>query len=221
MALSENTIRSSPKPRIETLSDLIFGLALSIGALSLLSKPPSNPAEIGSDIIQFGFSFLILIFVWMRYTSIMSVLPMETRATLFLNVVMLFLVSIEPYLFYLVSLFQHAAQSQLIDYASVIYALDMTGLMAILAFFTHELTIEEKKLIPPELLSQHKSSRNILFISAALFFLTAFPQFWSWKIQDMPIRFYLWFVPIVISWIRRAYETPPKANQTPDTRGSV
>jgi zinc transporter ZupT len=29
----------SPKTRIESLTDLIFGLALSIGSVSLLSKP--------------------------------------------------------------------------------------------------------------------------------------------------------------------------------------
>src|SRR5438876_2647088 len=88
-----------PRPRIQSLSDLIFGLALSIGALNLIaSKPPDTPALLG-NIATFGFSFLVLIFVWFRYTEIMSVLPVETTRTRALNTVMLFFVAIEPYLF--------------------------------------------------------------------------------------------------------------------------
>jgi len=199
--LPENV--THPRPRIETLSDLIFGLALSIGALSLLSKPPSTPGEVRSDIFAFAFSFLILIYVWMSYTRIMSVLPLETRATIFLNILMLFLVVIEPYLFYLVTLFGHVYEYLLVDYASVIYSLDMGGLMAILAFFNHELSVEEKRLIPQELLPRHKRARNVLFVSAGLFFLTALPQFWSWQIDGVPLRFYLWFSPLAVSWISR------------------
>jgi len=196
----------------------VFGLALSIGALSLLSKPPSTPAEIRSDILGFAFSFLILIFVWMSYTRIMSVLPLETSATLLLNVVMLFLVVIEPYLFYLVSLFGHVTDYPLVDYASVIYALDMGGLMAILAFFTHQLTVEEKDLIPRRSLPRHKRARNVLFASAALFLLTTLPQFWSWQIDGVPVRFYFWFSPLVVSWISRGlggdHDTPESPERT-------
>jgi hypothetical protein len=42
----------------------------------------------------------------------------------------------------------------------LLYGLDMTGLMAILAFFTHELAIEEKKLIAVELLEPYKKSET-------------------------------------------------------------
>lgn len=197
-------MRSSPRPRIESLSDLIFGLALSLSAYSLLSRPPTTLTEVTSDIIAFTFSFLILIFVWIRYTSIMSVLPIENRTTNFLNVVMLFLVSLAPYLFNLVSLFGHATETEVVEYASLLYALDMAALMAILAFFTHELAIEEKKLIAPELLEPYKKVRNSMLISASLFLLTMFPQLWSLKIQDIPLRFYLWFMPLVFFWFGRA-----------------
>lgn len=213
-ALPKNSERSSPRPRIETLSDLVFGLALSIGALSLFSTRPSNTIEVLSDIIGFAFSFLILIFVWMRYTTIMSVLPIETGTTMFLNTVMLFLVSLEPYLFNLISLFGHITNSELVNNASILYALDMAGLMTVLAFFTHELTIEEKNLVPPESLSKYKGIRNSMFIWAGLFLITVLPQFWSWRVQDIPLRFYLWFVPLAAYWLIRTHESPPKPNQT-------
>jgi len=50
-----------PKTRIESLTDLIFGLALSIGTVFLLSKPPLSPTDVITYLLEFGFSFLILI----------------------------------------------------------------------------------------------------------------------------------------------------------------
>ena len=206
--MSQNTEQSNPKPRIESLSDLIFGLALSIGALSLISKPPGSPAEIRSDIIGFTVSFVILISVWLRYTSIMSVLPMETTTTILLNVVLLFLVSIEPYFFDLLNIGPNPIQSQLVnlEYASVLFALDIAGLMAIMAFFTHILTVEEKKLVSIKLIRKYRLVRNSLFLAAGLFLLSALPQFWAWKIQGTAFRFYFWLVPLGIFWIRRFLE---------------
>jgi uncharacterized membrane protein len=206
--LSQNREQSTPKPRIESLSDLIFGLALSIGALSLISKPPANPAEIRSDIIGFTISFVILISVWLRYTSIMSVLPMETPATVFLNVALLFLVSIEPYFFDLLNPGLNPTQSQLanLEYASVLFALDIAGLMAIMALFTHILTVEEKRLVSQELIGKYKLLRNSFFLAATLFLLSALPQFWTWTIKGTHFRFIFWLVPIGIFWIRRILE---------------
>ncbi len=195
-----------PRPRIEGLSDLIFGLALSIGALSLLAKPPSNAYEVGADILGFGFSFLILISVWIRYTSIMSVLPIETSVTHALNIILMFLVSLEPYLFNLVSQYGHVVDNSLVDSSSMLFAIDMGGLMVIMAFFMHQLTMEERKLIPPRLMSSYKRSRNTLFLSSVFFFITILPLFWTIKIEQTPLRFYFWAIPLIIVWARRLSE---------------
>lgn len=204
-----------PRPRIEDMSDLIFGLALSVGALSLLGNPPQNPVEIRSDIITFGFSFLILISIWIRYTGIMSVLPIETSTIVALNVTMLFLVSVEPYLFYLISHYGHLVQPALLDYASTLFALDLGGLMAILAFFAHSLVLEEKQLISQDLMSTYKRLRNYLFLTATLFLLTALPEFWSWSVEGLPIRFYIWYAVLPISWIRSLSPSPPGTKRRP------
>jgi len=203
VSLSEHKTAAISRPRIENLSDLVFGLALSISALSLLSKPPTTPAEFQGDLLTFAFSFLILISVWASYTRVMSVLPIETGTTIVLNYLMLLLVALEPYLLYLVNQFGDITQNQLVNDASMVYALDMGGLMAILAFFHHALSVEERGLIPQQLMGQHKHARNMFFISAGLFFLTILPQFWSWHIGNMPMRFYLWFVPLIIAYISR------------------
>ncbi len=180
----------------------IFGLAVAIGTLSLITRIPNKPFGMLIDIAEFGFSFLILISVWLAYWNITSVLPMENGTIVILNVALLFLVSIEPYLFYLNITFDLVAHELLLNYASMLYALDMTGLMMILALFTHQLAREEKRLVPKESLTRYKRVRNTLFISAALFIITILPIFWTFKLWDLPLRFYFWFIPLILSSVR-------------------
>ncbi len=140
----------------------------------------------------------------------MSILPIEDNIIVTLNLALLFLVSIEPYLFYLNITFDILAHELLLNYASTLYALDMAGLMLILALFTHQLAREEKGLVPKEALTQYKRVRDVLFISGALFAITILPFFWAFKIQGLPIRFYLWSLPLVLSSVRRVSEDQSK-----------
>src|SRR5260370_2575819 len=48
-----------PRPRIESLTDLVFGLALSIGAIGLISNRPKNPAILLASIPGLAFTFRI------------------------------------------------------------------------------------------------------------------------------------------------------------------
>lgn len=201
-------IRSTiPKPRIETLSDLVFGLALSISAFSLAWQPPSIINDIIIDMVSFGLSFLILISVWIRYTAIMSVLPVETNTAFFLNIILLLLVAIELYALNLIGLIGHFKESTIGHIASVIYALDMGGLMVVIAAFSHILSVEEKQLVPPLLAEKYKQIRNILLISAALFFITILPDFWVYTIADRLMGFLFWFIPLTISRIKMEWKT--------------
>ncbi len=201
-----------PKTRIESLTDLIFGLALSIGSVSLLSKPPSSPADVITDLAGFGFSFLILISIWIRYTNIMSVLPVETSGTMYLNVVLLFLVSIEPYLLslLLIGSFQVSGVAVLI-LVSEAYALDLAGLTSIMGLLAHQLTIEERKLVKPELMSQYRRTRNVQFLAAFLFAVSALPPFWSWEILGTRARFLFWYATLVVLWMSRLSSKSRKA----------
>jgi hypothetical protein len=181
---------------------MLFGLAVAISAIPLLLRLPVRPFGIVIDVVEFGFSFLILISVWLGYWSVMSILPMEDRTIVALNIGLIFLVSIEPYLFYLNITFDLLAHEQLLNTASICYALDMTGLMLILALFTHQLAIEERGLVPKESMVRYKRLRDILFISAVLFGVTVLPAFWTIKFYGQPIRFYFWFIPLVVSSAR-------------------
>lgn len=180
----------------------IFGLAVAIGTLSLITRLPAKPFGMVIDIAEFGFSFLILISVWLAYWNIMSVLPLEDNAIIILNIALLFLVAIEPYLFYLNITFDLIAHELLLDYASILYALDMTGLVTVIALFTDQLAREEKGLVPKESMARYKRVRNTLFVSAVLFLVTVLPIFWSTKLWGLPIRFYFWFIPLLLSSIR-------------------
>ena len=181
---------------------MLFGLAVAISAIPLLLRLPARPFGIVIDVAEFGFSFLILVSVWLGYWNVMSVLPMEDLTVVALNIALLFLVSIEPYLFYLSITFDLGAHELLLNAASVGYALDLTGLMAILALFTQQLAKEERGLVPKESIAMYKRARNILFISAALFAITILPPFWTTKLSGQPIRFYFWFIPLIVSSAR-------------------
>lgn len=128
---------------------------------------------------------------------------------------MLFLVSLEPHLFNLVTLFGHASETEVVEYASLLYATDMAALVVILAFFIHELAIEEKQLIAAELMEPYRKVRNSMLMSVVLFMLAVAPQFWSWRIQTVPLRFYLWLIPIALLWIGRLPEGLPRHDQKP------
>lgn len=200
--MSETATR--PKARIESLSDIVFGLALSIGALSLVGTAPKNATGLFYDIFTFGFSFLILISVWIRYTRIMSALPVENRRTMGLNIVLLFCVSIEPYLFRFLDL-SSTANDPLADPGSAAYAVDLGAIMLILGFFTFLLADEEKRLIPDRMIRSFRAQSYVQMLSGVIFFVTAFPIFYEISLYGSPLRFDVWFIPLIAVWIRRSW----------------
>jgi uncharacterized membrane protein len=201
----------SPRPHIQTLSDLIFGLALSIGAITLIGRQPTNAQEVFVALGQYGFSFLVLVGVWRSYSTIMSVLPVETGRLINLNVILLFLVSIEPYLYYQVLVFTNEDWNGV----STAFALDLGLMFLILASFSHSLTDEEKKLIPDNLLRRFRINRDLQLLTSALFLLSIAPVFYTTMAfsipveggsRNMPLRVVMWILPLLLSWIRHPLE---------------
>jgi uncharacterized membrane protein len=199
---NESDTPARPKPRIESLSDMIFGLALSVGAITLVGNPPSTASELLADIAAFAFSFMILINVWMHYTKIMSALPLENRWTISLNSLLLFVVSIEPFLFNLLIHTSSSSPSDFENVLSIAYACDLGALNLVLGFFTRALADEQKKLIPADLLKEFRNQAYVFYFIGALFVASSFvplsiPGFF------LPLRFDFWFVPFLISGVRR------------------
>jgi len=200
--------RGLPHDRVVALSDLVFGLALSIGAIVLVTQTaPTTSDEVISSLVEFGFSFLVLIRVWTRYTTIMADLPVDTPSTRNLNLFLLFLVSVEPYLFYLLygSLGRHPSILLNPDFTTGIYSLDLAGLFAILGFMTYLLAQEEKTRHFPELVRRFQFSANTQLIAAVMFLVAADGVFWRWAPLGVPLRFWLWGGALFLSSLERAY----------------
>lgn len=197
-----------PRPRIETLADLIFGLSLSIGAIALIAESPKTPGEILGHMAAFGFTFLILITAWLVYTTDMSVLPTETAPITFLNVVLLLLVALVPYLLNNVELvnltLQPADASALRDFSSSLFALDLAGILFILAAFAHIISREEKRLVEPVLAARFRNGRNRMTILGVVMLISVAPVFWQVTWFGQPIRLYVWYLPMVSYWVGRA-----------------
>ncbi len=196
---------SLPRPRIQGLSDLIFGLALSIGAIQLVGHPPTEALGLDKDLLAFAFSFLIVINLWNRYTTLTQVVPVETSAMIRLNILLLFLVAIEPFLLNLLLNPDLEVQSTFWQLTSIYYGLDIAGMNFVLAFFAHLLTREEKKLIPLDQIRRFRVSRNGFFAVGTLFAISAIPlsQFVTVTVFTLPLRTFLWVLTLPVIWLSR------------------
>jgi uncharacterized membrane protein (DUF441 family) len=120
-------------------------------------QPPTDVHAVYNDLAAFGISFLILIMMWLRYTRIMSVFPIETRRGNNLNVLLLFCVSVGPFLFNLVrNMSMVTDPNAFADATSALYALDLGAMFAILGGCSLTLVNEERKLIPKTLIRKYR-----------------------------------------------------------------
>jgi uncharacterized membrane protein len=193
---------SKTKLRIENLSDLVFGLALSIGSIILISNLPRNPGDLISSVGLFGFSFLIVISIWSGYTRTMAVLPTEVRGAFLINIALLFCVALEPYLFYVLQL-----QTTLgfLDFASSVYAVDVGAMMFILAgliyLVLHEERVGMSRGLPQSLLTRLRSIRNAEVSTGAIFIFSALPFVWLPDLYGSYIRFDMWYASFAVFFV--------------------
>jgi uncharacterized membrane protein len=171
----------------------------------LIGQPPNDFQALVSSIAAYAFSFLILISVWHSHTRTMSFLRVETDRLISFNVLLLFLVSIEPFLFN--QLINNSLQ--LVEDVSIVYAFDLGGLFAIQAFFANSILSDKKE--PKEVIRDFRFRRNTQIIGTALFFISALPIFWNWTVQldrnfGVPLRFVFWILTLFIPSIRRFLE---------------
>jgi hypothetical protein len=138
----------------------------------------------------------------MRYTKIMSVLPLENRWTVSLNTLILFVVSIEPFLFNLFFPANSSTSPAYYNVLAIAYGADLGVLMLVLGFFTTVLADEQRKLIPKDMMKEFIYDAISFDFSAALFFVSALVPI-SVPGIGIPPRFDLWLIPFVNSGVRR------------------
>lgn len=179
------------KKSIESLSGIVFGIALSIGTFSFII---SDFKLVASNIITFAFSFFVLIYIWMRYTKALEILKVETNLELVLNILMLFLVVIEPYLFNQVQLSAFSAKNLgALSYTSYLFSVDIAGLMFVLAAI-YMLALRDYSDIRKEVRMHYDHVRNSLLIVGGILTISALPFFWDIRVFGVEARFILWFV---------------------------
>jgi len=196
---SESSAIPRIRVRIESLSDLVFGLALSFGSLILIGSQPRNGTDLLVNVFIFGFSFMIIIWTWIGYTRTFAVLPTEAPFALPLNLGLLFCVALEPYLFYVVITTKTV---ELADPASIAYGLD-AGLMFLFLAGLGYLVVKQGKSrrednrLHPVVLNRFRRFMKLQAIVGGIYIASALPIFWI----DTPIgppRFLLWSSPFVI-----------------------
>lgn len=192
------------KVRIESLSDLVFGLALSLGAIALIQgQVPRDPSTLTRDVELFAFSFLIIVRIWLGYTRIVSVLPVETPGALSLNLCLLFCVALEPFLYYV---FQTAAIGFL-DFSSAAFALDTGSMMALLSGMTYAVVREEKRgnvrRLSPIVLRNFEIGAFAQAIAAGVFLVSTSQVFWIPIPYLGFLRFLVWFVALAAVFTSR------------------
>jgi uncharacterized membrane protein len=214
-----------PRPRIQTLSDLIFGLALSISSLTLIGQQPATSGQFFIALALYALSFFILVSVWRSYSAATSVLPSETSILTSLNIVLLFLVSVEPYIF--AELFD-ATGGSFPSIVSEVYAFDVGFMFLIMALFNNTLASEERGLVPRSLLGRYRSFRNQFLTVAAIFIVSSLPFFGSVNVFTytmsgraayLSLRATLWVVALIAGWSSRLMRMGKKSKDETEGAG--
>jgi uncharacterized membrane protein len=200
-------IKISSRLTPHSFSDIIFGLALSIGALFLTQNKVVTWQDFAWNVLLFGFSFLVIAITWLLFSRTMSALLSEASPVLFLNLILLFCVVLEPYLFYML---MNGATQNLLGFTSVGYALDVGFMFVVLATLTSLVLKQETinaKEPRPRLHAKTRQNFRYKMIAeyavGALFLVSAAPIFWV----PTPIghlRFVLWYSSFLIFLIRAA-----------------
>ena len=171
-----------------------------------MSNPPTTPDGLYNDLGTFGFNFLVLISVWMRYTRVMSVLPLENRWTSLLNTLLLFDVSIEPFLFNILRSVNGTtpAEAPLLEAATSLYGVDLGGAMLIMGIFTVIVSDEDRKLIPKDIIREFRIEAVSWTVCACIFLVSALPVTGRVGLDGTSLRNLLWVSALGVFWVGRA-----------------
>jgi uncharacterized membrane protein len=191
----------SEKSPIRTFSDYVFGLVVVFSAFSLTGSVIQAPMDLVNSIALFALSFAILITVWHLYDSLMAKLRVETSTAFALNIVLLFLAVLEPFLLNII-----LSNPSISDFAAICYAIDMAGLLGICALLAHLLTVDRRNALSIQMSKTLRSERNVLTIIAAIFLVSSAPSLATYTFFGWTLRSWLWVAILFVYPIRKAIE---------------
>jgi uncharacterized membrane protein len=199
--MEQQLSKPNMKQSISNLSNMVFGVALSIGALALVNNVAANntSGSIINSIVIFAFSFIILVYMWFRYTKALELMHVESSTEVSLNIILLLLVAIEPYLFYLLN----TSSSQLQNITSILFALDISALLFVLFLF-YRIGIHSNKASDKEIKTYYKPTSIALLIGASLYLFSAIPIFGGIDIfAGLSLRSVIWVIALLQGGVLR------------------
>jgi len=195
------------KAEIESLSNLVFGLAISIGGLALIIvQIPTTTAELLKEMLWFSVGFVLLITIWFNYTRAMAEITIETPLEFVLNIVILLLVSLEPFLLNVLAFDRQDTQSAraTVELASALFAVVIATIMIVLAIYYHWIMEDKRERNEVHKALENRHRRDLRLIDASIFLISSLPIFWQLTFSSLPLRYLLWgsaLIPAVIVWV--------------------
>lgn len=174
------------KKDIEDLSNIVFGLALTVGTLTLVKPSEDSFGELLKVLGNFALSFLVLLWFWWLYNQTMKDTVMDRRVKYALNFVLLFLVIIEPYLLTIINTVSGATA----------YAIDLGTTMVIFFVFWHFL-LQESPAEDEEKQRRLRRGLRSMAVSAAVFYASTLLQLFP-SVASSGIQGVIWLVLLVV-----------------------
>jgi uncharacterized membrane protein len=171
---------------IEDLSNLVFGLALTIGAVTLVRPENDDFTQFLFIILNFALGFFIIVWIWFLYNRLIRQLDMDDRSTVVLNTALLFLVVLEPYLGTIVNTRSGATA----------FAIDVGTTLLILGVF-YQFAIIRGRGVGAKV-KQLEWGRKIAIVSALIFYASIIPGLIP-ELQNLGIQGMIWLLTLVIA----------------------
>jgi uncharacterized membrane protein len=154
--------------KFKSITTEIFALTLGLGAFSLAIIPRTSIMEVAQAVGVFGIAFFYIAIIWIINFRFFEKYPLYDNTFLALNFVILFMVAISPFLMQGFSL-----SSDFADSMSILYALDIMGIFAILGVLHQRYILQNKEHLKEEKTREAKMDRNMQFIISLWFLISA------------------------------------------------
>ena len=171
--------------QMETLSEIIFGLSITFSAIQFALSPPTTWDRALAQVAEFALSFTILVWVWISYVRIMSNLRGREQPPVLLNVLLLMLATVEPYLLYIVWFGiayypnETLAEQLTTHMAAIAWSVDLALILVILGYLAQSslrrLEAAERPALARAILAYARS----FYACAAALLVTCLPVFWT------------------------------------------
>ena len=154
--------------KFKSITTEVFALTLGLGAFSLSTIPRTSLVEVAQAVGAFAIAFFYIALIWIIQSRFFENYPLYDDAFLALNFVILFLVAISPFLMQGFSM-----SSDFADPMSILYALDIMGIYAILGVLHQRYIRQNKDRLEAKETREAKMDRNMQFIISAWFLISA------------------------------------------------